>query len=85
MSAYRKSEAPIIPEHLGMPRWHQALRCRVLGHWWQELFEPEDGEPFPAYCSRCGRTRPEGRSYENYFAAIDRYVKRLERMTTGYG
>jgi hypothetical protein len=85
VSPFRESEAPVIPDHLWEPKWHQKLRCRAIGHSWQELFEPKDGQPFPAYCSRCSRTRPEGRSHADYYTAVVRYKEWIDRMVTAYG
>lgn len=69
-----------VPEYLRDPRWHETILCRVVGHSWRELFDT-DGEPFPAYCERCLRTRPEGRSVDAYYNALESWKRFLDRMT----
>lgn len=77
MTAFRDNAAPEVPEYLREPKWHERMVCRVVGHSWRELFDPA-GEPFPAYCERCFRSDPAGRSHDDYYAALDRFKRWLD-------
>ena len=79
MSGYRQPAA-VVPEYLREPKWHERAICRAIGHSWREVFD-HGGEPFPAYCQRCLKTDAAGRTVDDYYDALDRWKRWLDRYS----